>query len=88
MQDVNSSRSCEESLQVLRDNEESLMTVVQVLLFDPLYDWTLSPSKALRLQNVDSEEDASFIEDLCGGIGNLLLIPVLWISVFFLICRF
>eukprot|EP00914_Ancora_sagittata_P028163 GHVO01055391.1.p1 GENE.GHVO01055391.1~~GHVO01055391.1.p1 ORF type:complete len:208 (-),score=24.35 GHVO01055391.1:90-713(-) len=41
-------RSCEESLKVLRENQVSLLTILEVLLHDPLYDWTLSPAKAMR----------------------------------------
>lgn len=49
-------RCCEGTLQVLRDNEESLMTILQVLLYDPLYDWKISPLKAIKLQSARSTD--------------------------------
>ncbi|ESO89357.1 hypothetical protein LOTGIDRAFT_229208 [Lottia gigantea] len=43
-------RCCEKTMEVMHTNQESLMTIVQVLLYDPLYVWTLSPQKAHALQ--------------------------------------
>ncbi|KPJ15116.1 Serine/threonine-protein kinase ATM [Papilio machaon] len=34
-------RCCEKTLQLLRDNQETLLTILQVLLCDPLYSWTV-----------------------------------------------
>ena len=35
---------------VMHQNEEALLTILEVLLYDPLYAWTLSPEKAALLQ--------------------------------------
>ena len=35
---------------VLHANHEALLTILEVLLYDPLYAWTLSPEKAAQLQ--------------------------------------
>ncbi|CAH2066738.1 unnamed protein product, partial [Iphiclides podalirius] len=34
-------RCCEKTMQLLRDNQETLLTILEVLLCDPLYSWTL-----------------------------------------------
>lgn len=47
------------NLKVLRTQQSRLLTVVEVFIHDPLYRWTLSPLKALRLQRRD--EDGSVI---------------------------
>ena len=43
-------RCCESTLQVLRGSGEALLTILTVLLYDPLYAWTISPHKAFLLQ--------------------------------------
>lgn len=40
-------RKCsEETLRVMRQNKDSILSVVDVLLHDPLYRWVVSPTKA------------------------------------------
>ena len=39
-------RSCEETLRVLRAHKESLLTIVEVFIHDPLYKWALTPADA------------------------------------------
>jgi len=56
-------RCCEETLKVLRENNESLLTILEVFLHDPLYRWTLSPLKALRLQRDDEDYNDQEKED-------------------------
>ena len=41
-------RSCEEVLRVLRDHTMSLLTILEVVIHDPLYKWSLSPVTATR----------------------------------------
>ncbi|GFO15198.1 serine/threonine-protein kinase atm [Plakobranchus ocellatus] len=43
-------RCCEKMVQVMKNNSEALLTIVQVLLHDPLSHWSLSPDEALALQ--------------------------------------
>ena len=43
-------RSCETTLNILRANKEGIMTILEVLIYDPLYNWSLTPAKAYRLQ--------------------------------------
>jgi ataxia telangiectasia mutated family protein len=44
-------RSCEEVLRVLRDNALQIMTILEVVIHDPLYKWSLSPLQARMKQN-------------------------------------
>jgi ataxia telangiectasia mutated family protein len=44
-------RSCEEVLRVLRDNASQVMTILEVVIHDPLYKWSLSPLQARMKQN-------------------------------------
>lgn len=48
--------SCEASLQVLRDNTSSLITVLEVFIHDPLFKWMLSPVDA-RLRQLGEETE-------------------------------
>ncbi|KNE54393.1 hypothetical protein AMAG_17666 [Allomyces macrogynus ATCC 38327] len=43
-------RCCEETLRVLRQESRVIMTILEVLKFDPLYSWMIDPQKMLRVQ--------------------------------------
>ena len=43
-------RCCEFTLDALREDKDSIMTLLNVLRYDPLYNWTVSPLKAKRMQ--------------------------------------
>lgn len=43
-------RCCEETLRVLRGHGMELLSILSVLVHDPLYKWALSPLKALQVQ--------------------------------------
>ncbi|XP_070394356.1 serine-protein kinase ATM isoform X4 [Dermacentor albipictus] len=43
-------RCCEHTMEVMRASRELLVTVVEVLLHDPLSSWTLSPERVAALQ--------------------------------------
>lgn len=43
-------KACERTMEVLRKNHETIITILEVLLYDPLYEWTISPSEAYSLQ--------------------------------------
>ena len=47
---VLSRRSCEITLELMRQYADTLITIIEVFLYDPLYQWQLSPQKALQLQ--------------------------------------
>ena len=37
-------------MEVMRNNQEALLTILEVLLYDPLHAWTISPAKAYIIQ--------------------------------------
>ncbi|KAL3675794.1 hypothetical protein R1sor_025742 [Riccia sorocarpa] len=65
-------RVCEATLSVLRENKEALLTIIEVFIYDPLYNWALSPLKALqRQQELDEMEDSLPESDNMGEMeGN------------------
>ncbi|XP_069615249.1 serine-protein kinase ATM [Ranitomeya imitator] len=56
-------RCCEKTMSVMRRSQDALLTIVEVLLYDPLFDWTMNPLKALYLQQDEAELNATFQED-------------------------
>ena len=44
-------RSCEEVLRVMRDSMSQIMTILEVVMHDPLYKWSLSPLQARMKQH-------------------------------------
>ncbi|KAE8627562.1 hypothetical protein XENTR_v10007047 [Xenopus tropicalis] len=52
-------RCCEKTMEVMRNNQEALLTIVEVLLYDPLFDWTMNPLKALYLQQDEVDFNAT-----------------------------
>lgn len=49
-------RCCEFTLEALREERESIMTLLNVLRYDPLYSWTVSPLRAKRMQESEFGE--------------------------------
>lgn len=43
-------RCCEEALKVLRRNKEFLLSIIEVLIHDPLYRWALTAKTAQQRQ--------------------------------------
>ncbi|KAM8974926.1 serine-protein kinase ATM [Pelodytes ibericus] len=52
-------RCCEKTMGVMRSSQEALLTIVEVLLYDPLFDWTMNPLKALYLQQDEGDLNAT-----------------------------
>lgn len=50
-------KSCEKTMQVLRQNKAMIITTSQVLLDDPLYLWTLTNKKSQSRQGVRRTQD-------------------------------
>ena len=44
---------------MLKSAQDQIMTIFEVLLYDPLHNWTLSPKKAYMLQQADALPNAS-----------------------------
>ncbi|KAL8813405.1 MAG: hypothetical protein Q9200_000303 [Gallowayella weberi] len=65
-------RCCEFTLEALRNESYSIMTILDVLRYDPLYSWSLSPLRLKKLQEAQTEapggdELAEGEEDVGGG---------------------
>ncbi|CAK3858781.1 serine threonine- kinase tel1 [Lecanosticta acicola] len=43
-------RCCEFTLDAVREDKDSIMTLLNVLRYDPLYSWTVSPLRAKKMQ--------------------------------------
>lgn len=51
-------------MQVLRQNAETVLTILEVLLYDPLYAWTITAAEAYsRQQDDDLKESLHFTEE-------------------------
>ena len=68
-------RCCEETLRVLRDEKESLLTVVEVFIHDPLYKWKLTDEQAARRQaDEEFEQSGTLLQNEVAGqsaLGNV-----------------
>ncbi|XP_012270271.1 serine-protein kinase ATM [Orussus abietinus] len=53
-------RCCEETMRVLRDRKEIIIMLLQVLLYDPLFSWAITPAQAYNRQGGSTER---FSED-------------------------
>ncbi|XP_060928737.1 serine-protein kinase ATM isoform X1 [Limanda limanda] len=60
-------RCCEKTIDVMRSSPEALLTIVQVLLYDPLFDWTMNPLKAFYLQHDEQQELNATLSSTMGG---------------------
>lgn len=58
-------RCCEFTLEALRNESYSIMTILDVLRYDPLYSWSLSPLRLKKMQDAQTEDPK-----LPGGGGN------------------
>ena len=66
-------RCCEETLRVLRAHKESLLTIIEVFMHDPLYKWALSPKAARTRQAATAdaaEEEVAAIEEAPAAEGE------------------
>lgn len=55
-------RCCEFTMDALREDKNSIITLLNVLRYDPLYNWTVSPLRAKHMQDAQEtgrEADAS-----------------------------
>ncbi|GAB7345661.1 hypothetical protein MBLNU457_3949t2 [Dothideomycetes sp. NU457] len=52
-------RCCEFTLEALRSDRDSIMTLLNVLRYDPLHNWNISPLRAKKMQEESSRVDAA-----------------------------
>jgi serine-protein kinase ATM len=57
-------RCCEFTLEALRKEVYSIMTILDVLRYDPLYSWSISPARLAKLQEEQSAAPAA------ANVGN------------------
>lgn len=50
---------CEYVLCLLREKSELIMTIVEVLIHDPLFNWTIKPEKMNNLQRDDDDNNVN-----------------------------
>jgi ataxia telangiectasia mutated family protein len=51
-------RCCEFTLGALREEQYSIMTILDVLRYDPLYTWSISPLRLAKLQKARNNDEA------------------------------
>lgn len=57
-------RCCEFTLDALREEQYSIMTILDVLRYDPLYTWSISPLRLAKLQKArEKDENAPLVDD-------------------------
>jgi len=49
-------RCCEFTLEALRNESYSIMTILDVLRYDPLYSWSVSPLRLKKMQDAQTED--------------------------------
>jgi ataxia telangiectasia mutated family protein len=54
-------RCCEFTMDTLREERESIMTLLNVLRYDPLVNWSVTPTKAKRMQEGGQESRAGTV---------------------------
>ncbi|KAI1212423.1 uncharacterized protein F4807DRAFT_416061 [Annulohypoxylon truncatum] len=67
-------RCCEFTLDALREETYSIMTILDVLRYDPLYSWSISPVRMAKLQDPRRDEgegaaDADVKKKTAGAVG-------------------
>jgi ataxia telangiectasia mutated family protein len=60
-------RCCEFTLEALRKEAYSIMTILDVLRYDPLYSWSISPVRLAKLQDAQSAAPALTAGDAAAG---------------------
>lgn len=55
-------RCCEFTLSALREEQYSIMTILDVLRYDPLYTWSISPLRLAKLQKARNDDETSVDE--------------------------
>ncbi|KAI0552937.1 phosphatidylinositol 3 [Xylaria curta] len=59
-------RCCEFTLDALREETYSIMTILDVLRYDPLYSWSISPVRIAKLQDTRRDEG----DDVATEVGS------------------
>jgi serine-protein kinase ATM len=69
-------RCCNFTLEALRRDQEAIMTILDVLRYDPLYSWSVSPLRLQRMQEINDQAAASVsAAGPSNGISTGMLAP-------------
>jgi ataxia telangiectasia mutated family protein len=60
-------RSCEFTMDTLREERESIMTLLNVLRYDPLVNWSVTSTKAKRMQEGNQDTNATRASTVAPG---------------------
>lgn len=63
-------RCCEFTLDALREETYSIMTILDVLRYDPLYSWSISPLRMAKLQNARDTDDNDVGDDQADAVNR------------------
>ncbi|KAI9676638.1 MAG: Serine/threonine-protein kinase tel1 [Trizodia sp. TS-e1964] len=64
-------RCCEFTLEALRNESYSIMTILDVLRYDPLYSWSVSPLRMKRIQESEAPGAPSTAQDIKPDIDGV-----------------
>lgn len=68
---------CELTMQLLRENKDTLLTVLETFIHDPLVEWAKDPKKMVTSGESENEQAVKIIKDiddrLQGKVGGLPL---------------
>ncbi|XP_044756174.1 serine-protein kinase ATM isoform X2 [Coccinella septempunctata] len=53
-------KSCEKTMTIMKDNYQTIMAILEVLLYDPLYSWTVSVAEANKRQRDPLDDTTHF----------------------------
>lgn len=48
-------------MEVLRQNSQTIITILEVLLYDPLYSWAVTPAEAYNRQKEEVDGNISAV---------------------------
>lgn len=69
--------SCNHTYRVLRDNQKHILAVLDVLRWDPLYSWIISPIRRKKIQTLDAKGDFEPVKlEEDGSEGSRALLKV------------
>ncbi|CAH6720114.1 serine/threonine-protein kinase Tel1p [[Candida] jaroonii] len=63
-------KNSELTLKVLRENQDHIMSILEILRFDPLYSWSLSPLKKAQIQNDQDDINNQEVENDASEAGQ------------------
>ena len=63
-------KSCEHTFRVLRDSQVHILAILDILRWDPLYSWSLSPLRQKRLQDGDEGYQQKHVDEDISEAGR------------------